>query len=130
MGDINYLRFEICIKNYYYFGHLFTAIVTKLSHIPSYITFNLMLSTIFAFTFTMSFSIGINLVQNIKKYSIKKSFIIGIIFAYIVTFSGNLQTIYAFFANHTSDLPKPFWELGLALSTFPNSVDLISIVNH
>src|SRR3990172_590576 len=59
--------------NYYYFGHLFTALLTKLSQIPSFISFNLMLATIFAFTFTMSFSIGINLVQAVKKYSLKKS---------------------------------------------------------
>ena len=36
--------------NYYYFGHLYTAVVTKLTNIPSFITFNLMLATIFAFT--------------------------------------------------------------------------------
>ena len=45
--------------NYYYFGHLFTAVLTKLSQIPSFITFNLMIASLFAFTFTMSFSIGI-----------------------------------------------------------------------
>ena len=49
--------------NYYYFGHLVTAVLTKLSTIPSYITYNLMLSTIFAFTFTASFSIGANLIS-------------------------------------------------------------------
>src|SRR3989344_9606185 len=46
--------------NYYYFGHLYTAVITKLSQIPSFITFNLMVATIFAFTFTLSFSLGIN----------------------------------------------------------------------
>ena len=49
--------------NYYYFGHLVTAVLTKLSNIPSSITYNLMLSTIFAFTFTGAFSIGANLVR-------------------------------------------------------------------
>jgi len=48
--------------NYYYFGHLVTAVLTKLSNIPSNITYNLMLSSIFAFTFTASFSIGANLI--------------------------------------------------------------------
>jgi len=49
--------------NYYYFGHLSTAVLTKLTNIPSEITFNLMLATIFAFTFTGIFSIAINLLS-------------------------------------------------------------------
>lgn len=107
--------------NYYYFGHLFTALVTKISQIPSYISFNLMLATIFAFCFTMSFSIGINLISKIKEWSLKKSFVLGLFFAYIVSFAGNLQTLYAFFTHYESEYPKPLWELGLSLSTFPNS---------
>src|SRR3989338_10150910 len=51
--------------NYYYFGHLITAVLTKISGIPSFITYNLMLSTIFAFTFTASFSIGANLLYHL-----------------------------------------------------------------
>src|SRR3989344_4812516 len=37
--------------NYYYFGHIVTAILTKFSQLPSGITFNLMVATIFAFCF-------------------------------------------------------------------------------
>jgi uncharacterized membrane protein len=107
--------------NYYYFGHLFTALLTKLSQIPSYITFNLMLATIFAFTFSMSFSIGINLINQIKKYSLKVSLILGLFFAYIVSFAGNLQTIYAFFTHYESEYPKPLWDLKFSIATFPNS---------
>ena len=107
--------------NYYYFGHLFTAVLTKISGIPSYISFNLMLATIFAFTFSGSFSIGINLIQKIKKYSFKKTLIIGLIFSYIVTLGGNLQTIYAFFKSYSADNPLPFWKLHLSLQTFPNA---------
>jgi uncharacterized membrane protein len=107
--------------NYYYFGHLFTAVVTKISQIPSFITFNLMLATIFAFTFTMSFSIGINLINKIKAFSLIKSVLLGLFFAYVVSLAGNLQTIYAFFTKYDSEWPKPFWELGLSISTFPNS---------
>ncbi|MBI4096194.1 MAG: hypothetical protein HY425_00570, partial [Candidatus Levybacteria bacterium] len=47
--------------NYYYFGHLVTAVLTKLSLLPSPITFNLMLSTISALSFVSAFSIGANL---------------------------------------------------------------------
>ena len=50
--------------NYYYFGHLVTAMVTKASMLDLSYTFNLMLSTIFAFCFTMSFSIGRELLQS------------------------------------------------------------------
>ncbi len=107
--------------NYYYFGHLFTAMLTKLSQIPSFITFNLMLATIFAFSFTMSFSIGINLFQRIKKYSLKITVALGIFLAYVVTFSGNLQTLYAFFQHYDSEYPVPLWKLALSISSFPNS---------
>ncbi len=107
--------------NYYYFGHLFTAVATKISSIPSLISFNLMLATIFAFTFSMSFSIGINLIDKIKKFSIKKSFILGLFFAYVVSFAGNLQTLYSIFAHYESEYPKPLWDLKLSLATFPNS---------
>lgn len=107
--------------NYYYFGHLFTAVLTKLSGIPAFITFNLMLATIFSFTFSMSFSIGINLIQKIKKYSLKRSFVLGIIFGYVVTFAGNLQTIYSIFKGYNTESPLPFWKLILSISSFPNS---------
>ncbi len=106
--------------NYYYFGHLFTAVATKASGIPSFITFNLMIATIFAFTFTLSFSIGINLIQQIKKISLKKTFILGFIFAYVVSLSGNLQTIFSLFKNYNGETPVPFWELPLSIFTFPN----------
>lgn len=48
--------------NYYYFGHLTTAVLTKLSLLPSSISYNLMIATLFALTFTGAFSIGTNLV--------------------------------------------------------------------
>ena len=47
--------------NYYYFGHYITAFLTKFSGIDSIVTYNLMLATLFAFTFTLPFSIGMNL---------------------------------------------------------------------
>ena len=47
--------------NYYYFGHLMTAVLTKLSGLDSAVTYNLMISTIFALTFTATFSLAGNL---------------------------------------------------------------------
>src|SRR3989344_5022795 len=105
--------------NYYYFGHLTTAVLTKLSNITSSITFNLMITSIFAFTFVGSFSIGVNLIHklNAKRYVL---FAGGLLTAFLVTLSGNLQTIYAFFKNYAGDNPVPFWHLPLSIQSFPN----------
>ncbi len=107
--------------NYYYFGHLFTAVLTKISSIPSYISFNLMIATIFAFCFSLSLSIGVNLITEIKKISLRKTFIFGFLFAYLVALAGNLQTIYSFFKNYNGENPVPFWTLNFSPLTFPNS---------
>ncbi len=47
--------------NYYYFGHLSGALLTKLSGIRQDVTFNLILSTIFGLTLAGSFSLGLSL---------------------------------------------------------------------
>ena len=107
--------------NYYYFGHLVTAILTKISGINSFTTYNLMIASIFSFIFTESFSIGFNLLQQIKKISIKISIFGSLLTAFLVTFSGNLQTIYAFFIPYKGDAPIPFWQLTFSPQTFPNS---------
>jgi uncharacterized membrane protein len=110
--------------NYYYFGHLATAILTKLSGIPSNITFNLMLSTIFALCLTQTFSIGANLysfMQNRNAVSRLKRAIAGILSALLVTVSGNLHILYAFFKPYENDKPQPLWELVFSPMTFPNS---------
>lgn len=114
--------------NYYYFGHLTTAVLTKLSSIPSSITFNLMLASIFAYTFSCAFSIGINLFSNWNSRNTKQSFfqkihflIGGILTATLVTFAGNLHAIYLFFTPYVNEHPVPFWKLIFSFSTFPNS---------
>lgn len=107
--------------NYYYFGHLFTAVLTKISTVPSYISFNLMIATIFAFSFSLSFSLGINLIINLRKSSKLITVISGFIIAFFVSLSGNLQTVYSLFKGYHADSPVPFWNLPLSLNTFPNS---------
>jgi len=52
--------------NFYFFGHLVTAVLTRLSGLDLSVTFNLMLATIFALTLTMSFSIGYQLSRSTK----------------------------------------------------------------
>jgi len=82
--------------NYYYFGHLVAAVLTKLSGIKSAVTYNLMLATIFGFSFVGSFSLAANLVNQLKTKSIKISWrtiiIAGLLSALLFTLGGNLHT--------------------------------------
>ncbi len=97
--------------NYYYFGHLITAVLTKLSFLPSNYTYNLMVATLFALTVGTSFSIGYALAQNLK-LSIIKSILTATLAALLVSVSGNLHILYAFFASYVpSENPVPFWDL-------------------
>jgi YYY domain-containing protein len=107
--------------NYYYFGHLYTAVLTKISAIPSYISFNLMLATVFAFCFVGTFSIGLNLLHLLKKFSIKRAAILGFLFSFVVTLGGNLQTIYSFFKGYNTESVMPIWKLTFAIQSFPNA---------
>jgi uncharacterized membrane protein len=107
--------------NYYYFGHLVTAVLTRISGIDSSVTYNLMIASIFSFIFTGSFSIGLNLLRQIKDISIKLTVLGSLLTAFLVTLSGNLQTIYAFFVSYRGDNPIPFWQLTFSPQTFPNA---------
>ena len=104
--------------NYYYFGHIVTAVVTKLSGVDLSITFNLMLATICAFTFTMSASIGIELQKRIHDpvkiitWQVISRFIFGgVLTGFLVTFAGNMQTIYAFTKGYVGEHVVPFWTI-------------------
>jgi len=96
--------------NYYYFGHLTMAAVSKLTGQSLDITYNLMLSTLFALCFVLSFSIARRLLNNIPN---KWKVVGGILTAYIVTMGGNLHTVYAFTKGYAFDEqnPPPFWML-------------------
>lgn len=99
--------------NYYYFGHTVMAMLTRLSGIDLTYAFNLMLATIFAFTFTMSFSIGVQLLKlrQIRPISRIGQLAGGALTAFLVTLAGNMQTIYAFTQGYDGDQVKPFWQL-------------------
>ncbi len=110
--------------NYYYFGHIMTAVLTKLSFVPSNISFNLMLSTIFALCLTQTFSIGAALYTFAVKdehLSKVKQFTSGFLTAALATFAGNLHILYSFFTPYKNDAPKPLWELVFSPQTFPNA---------
>ena len=111
--------------NYYYFGHLTTGVLIKLSGISSNISYNLMLATVFGLCFTASFSIGANLIYLLKQSILKpenkwKIILGGLLTAFLVTFSGNLHTIYTFFKPYENEKPVPFWQLTFSPSSFPN----------
>ncbi len=96
------------IINYYYFGHLIFAVLTKLSTISSAITYNLSIATLCALTFVSSFSIASNLVflsikKNLPSLSregvrrtggFRKIITAGLISALLLTFGGNLHSVY------------------------------------
>lgn len=110
--------------NYYYFGHLMTAVLTKLSGLPVNYTFNIMLATIFAFCFTQTFSIGSNLFSFMLKSeagSRVKRIIAGFLTAAVVSLGGNLHILYAFFKPYDVDKPLAPWDLTFLPLTFPNS---------
>jgi uncharacterized membrane protein len=94
--------------NYYYFGHLMMAVVTRISGMNLGITFNLMLCTIFALTVTMTWSITRKLLQEVAE---KWKILGAVVTTLLMVFAGNLQTIYAFTKGYSGDTPPPFWTI-------------------
>lgn len=116
--------------NYYYFGHMVTACLTRLSGIPSVITFNLMLATLFAFCFVASGSLGANLLYFLPVFHHIKSFskrmylriaLGGFLIAYLVTCAGNIHMLYGFFKPYVNEQPVPLWQLQFQPQLFPNN---------
>lgn len=123
--------------NYYYFGHLITAVLTKLSTLPTQITYNLMIATLFAFTFTAAFSIVLNLFYTHKEKITKTALIAAFLAAFLTSMGGNLHMVYSLFTPYNTDHPVPFWQafttqkqagvdathtpIKYAPSTYPNS---------
>ncbi|OGY10819.1 MAG: hypothetical protein A3D26_01525 [Candidatus Blackburnbacteria bacterium RIFCSPHIGHO2_02_FULL_44_20] len=71
--------------NYYYFGHFITAFLTQLSGIPSYITYNLMIATIFSLTFSFSFAFARSLFGLTNSLNTERSRL-GIVFSFATSF--------------------------------------------
>ena len=78
--------------NYYWFGHFITALVTKLSNIPSEITYNLMLATILGLTLIGVFSLVTTLIDKTAINFKKAAIIAGILSSLLVAFGGNFHT--------------------------------------
>ncbi len=89
--------------NYYYFGHLFTAVLTRLTGLDSAITYNLAIATALAFTFTLGLSFSTALAHSlfkktkdllIQKNSLKFALAAGVISALFLSLGGNLHPLY------------------------------------
>ena len=79
--------------NYYWFGHFMVAIATKLSSVPSEVTYNLMLATILGIVLVSSLSIISTLYFTFsKKTNPKKILAAGLLSAILLTFGGNFHT--------------------------------------
>lgn len=93
--------------NYYYFGHLISAVLTKLSGIDSAITYNLMLGSLFAFTFSTAFSFSTNLFAASKlKLNRSKLIALGLLTAFLVSLGGNLHSLWWLIKNGNF---KSYW---------------------
>ena len=81
--------------NYYWFGHLMTAFLTKLSGIPVAKTYNLMIGTILGLTFTSAFGICTSLIsKSLDKVKPRVIIIGGLMSALLLGLGGNFHTPY------------------------------------
>ena len=84
--------------NYYYYGHFIAAFLTKLSGLSPFITYNLMIASLFALTTTGVFSLIASLLAKIEKN--QKVIIFGaLIGALIIGLGSNLHTPYHLLKN-------------------------------
>ncbi len=99
------------VINYYYFGHLIFALITKLSGVISSVGYNLSIATVCSLTFTSAFSLVSNIafLNFYKKnkpvpcpvkgrvregFGLKKIITAGLISALFLTFGGNLHSVF------------------------------------
>jgi uncharacterized membrane protein len=136
-GDTAKAQYAI---NYYYFGHLWTAIIIKMSGLDTSVGYNLILATILALSSAQVMSIVVNLIQawaNFSKKSVSflQTYIFGLLGALLVNFAGNLHTIYLFTKGYEGEHPVPFWTiwagiLGQSNYWYPNATRFIPFTIH
>lgn len=116
--------------NYYYFGHLYSAVVTKISGINPIYSFNLMLATLFALTGTMTTEIVNKLLE---KFHPGLRYFGMLVAVYIMLLGGNLHTIYSYTKGYIGDYPPAFWTIfGKAeeMYWYPNATRFIPFTIH
>lgn len=77
--------------NYYYFGHYICAYLTRLTGTEAAVSYNLMMATLAALAFLLTFSTTANLLHLMKRYSLRRLVIAGLVAASLLTFGGNLH---------------------------------------
>lgn len=77
--------------NYYWFGHYLTSVATRMSNIPSAVTYNLMLATIFGLAMIGAFSIVSTLSKKVNLQN-RARYFAGILSAFLLVFGGNFHT--------------------------------------
>jgi uncharacterized membrane protein len=88
--------------NYYYFGHLVAAVLTKFSLIDSAITYNLMIATIFALVITAGFSLVGNLVHSFNNLKMRGALLAGLVGTLLLSIGGNLHPLWWLLTNKFS----------------------------
>jgi uncharacterized membrane protein len=90
--------------NYYYLGQYFAAYLTKLSGVSSAVSYNLMMASLFAFSFTQAFNIGQFLLETFAarracdsvlraRPMSRAGTVCGLLTGALVCLSGNLHTV-------------------------------------
>ncbi|MBP6993927.1 hypothetical protein KBB12_01670 [Candidatus Woesebacteria bacterium] len=132
--------------NYYYFGHLSGALLTKLTGVPAGVGYNLILANILGLSLSMTFSIVTNLIRyaQIVVYGAKKLFstvrlaLYGLIGALILNMAGNWHTIYLFTKGYENESPVPPWTVlpdlpalfAMVQQKFPNILAALGEYSH
>lgn len=112
------------VINYYYFGHLIFALITKISQVASSIGYNLSIATVCSLTFVSTFSLVSNVTylsfdKKLKQvplpavpsrspqrklvkggFGFKKIITAGLISALLLTFGGNLHPVFKIAKNN------------------------------
>jgi len=116
--------------NYYYFGHLSGALLTKLTDIPSQITYNLILANILGMSLSMTFGIVINIIAFVQNavYGLKRAInntklaLYGLLGMVVLNFAGNWHTIYLFTRGYENESPLPPW------AVLPNLGEMFKLI--
>lgn len=77
--------------NYYYFGQYITAYLSKLTGVSTYIAYNLMMATIFAFALSLGYSIVYNLARTFRSVKEWMAHAAGAVSGILLAFAGNLH---------------------------------------
>jgi len=79
--------------NYYYYGQYLFAFLSRFSRIPTNISYNLAIVTLFSFGFLLTFSLTANLTHLYGSFKKSKVIFSGFVSASLLVFGGNLHTL-------------------------------------